>query len=322
MEIVIFKERFDAKTEVTLTEKEPIIYIAPIALDKMALYVQGCDKEIGWLGKVEKQDNFYIIHDVYLFKQEVHATTCEISPEGLSEFIMETLNSNPDTGMDIVNNLRLWGHSHVNMGVSPSGQDNTQVNSFRDTNPWFVRVIANKSGEMEFCIYDFINYIQYKNVKWKEYRVGEVTLEEQIKAEIKEKVSVKSYATTYSSYSPAKTKWNEVTRTWEEPAKTKLEVVAAKNVSTIVKTVDDQDYYSVWEDEYGDKYYGGYNGYGVIEIDELFTKKQLKSLAKCETIIETAYKIAEMGIDIESELIEPLDVMTFAYNKYGKRGVI
>ena len=120
----------------------------------MKYYVQLSNKEIGWLGEAYKneQSNYIYIKDVMLFKQEVHMTTCEITPEGLSDFAEELLQLK--NGMDIWNNLTVWGHSHVNMGVSPSSQDHDQMKVFKDGgHKWFLRIIANKSGELETTLF-------------------------------------------------------------------------------------------------------------------------------------------------------------------------
>ena len=317
----MFKERRDCKTEIIKIrepEIEPIIWVAPLALDKMALYVQGCDKEIGWLGRVEKQDMNFIILDTYLFKQEVNATTCEISPEGLSEFIMETLTADPAEGMEIVNNLRLWGHSHVNMGVSPSGQDDTQIKSFQEGNPFFIRVIDNKLGEMEFCIYDFENAITYKNVKWREWRFNELNLAEQIKAEIASKVTTKTYAnsnvTYYGGNNSYKSSW-----LWDE--KTDKYVDLKKNVQTELKVVksgtsqDDIDamVLGLNQDDLLDKDILAL--YEEMDIDEIFTTKQLWKISLCEKCSEVENWISKFGLDDDCLSIEPSAILAYAKKK-------
>ena len=78
---------------------------------------------------------------------------------------MELL-AQPD-GMDVWNNMKCWGHSHVNMGVFASGQDDTQMNVFKDAgHDFFIRVIANKKGEMEFTFYNYATGIIYKDTPW------------------------------------------------------------------------------------------------------------------------------------------------------------
>lgn len=317
----MFKERPDCKTEIIKVREpdlEPMIWVAPIALDKMALYVQGCNKEIGWLGKVQREDMAFIIHDVYLFKQQVHATTCEISPEGLSDFAMEVLTTDPENGMDIVNNLRLWGHSHVNMGVSPSGQDNTQVEGFKENNPFFVRVIANKSGEMEFAIYDFENAITYKNVKWREYRYNEHELQEQIKAEIALKVSEITYTVPKATYEYGST-YNYKTKTWSANPAPKVEQTSLPRVSVEVVPEYREEEYERLTYLYGDEYSNQVDilkEYEEMDIEEIFTNKQLKKISICVNGGEVEDLITNFGLDDDCISIEPLSILEYAQKRF------
>lgn len=216
----------------------PVIYISATALTKMRIYVEENNKEVGWLGIATKEKNEILFEDVLLFPQEVHSTTTEISPEGLAEFGEKLLQS-PD-GIEVWNNIRIWGHSHVNMTVSPSGQDDNQMKVFSNHgHSWFIRLIANKKGDMRFDVYDYENGIIFNNVYWykcysKEEmdildtidtlqdRLVEISAErynfwlEPIKEEIKEKVKEKSY-TNYYNYNYAKKKARSVIApTWNE----------------------------------------------------------------------------------------------------------
>jgi hypothetical protein len=226
-------ERTTAKTTINIMPgaQVPCIWVEELAMAKMKEYIKGCNDEIGWLCTVEKHSEVnYRIVDAYLFKQEVHSTTTEITPEGLSDFAMELL-AQPD-GMDIWNAMKCWGHSHVNMGVFASGQDDTQMNVFKDAgHDFFIRVIANKKGEMEFTFYNYATGIIYKDTPWAILRnqqnaeqirminetiqalkkqLGELEnasypeLEAQIKAEIALKVSKKTYANVWqgNKYTP------------------------------------------------------------------------------------------------------------------------
>jgi hypothetical protein len=68
------------------------------------------------------------------------------------------------------NTVRMWGHSHHSMGVSPSGQDDTQFNTFIERfngepiNPYFIRVIMNNKGVIKADIYDEETGVRYDNV--------------------------------------------------------------------------------------------------------------------------------------------------------------
>lgn len=169
----IFKEREAPDTKVTFNAKIiPHITINREALDKMRLYVEEMDKEIGWLGTTERIENDIIITDVFLFQQEVHATTTEITPEGLAEFAGELL-SQPD-GMEIWNNMKMWGHSHVRMGITPSSQDDKQMKDFEQAgHDYFLRLIANKYGELKIDVYEYAKGLEFHNVPWFEEEASE-----------------------------------------------------------------------------------------------------------------------------------------------------
>lgn len=143
----------------------PELYIENKAMNKMEEYIRQSDLEIGWLGSAIKENGTYIIQDVYLFKQEVHSTTTEITTEGLNEFAMELLEH--ENGMELWNNMRVWGHSHVDMSTSPSTQDNQQMDVFlENNNDFFIRIIANKKGDYNINIYDYEIGIEYERVPY------------------------------------------------------------------------------------------------------------------------------------------------------------
>lgn len=179
--------------EPSLKEFEPIVLISEHALNKMYLYCKCCDKEIGWLGNVSRDENIFMIYDTFLLEQRTHATTCEIDKDALAKYYSDLYINKPDQAQDIVESIKLWGHSHVNMSISPSGQDDNQMVDFKEGNEWFLRLIANKNGELEITLFDFKNNLQYKNVKWDIFNPTLDELEEEIKAEIKEKVKDISY---------------------------------------------------------------------------------------------------------------------------------
>ena len=175
-----------------LEKKMPEVWITQKASNKMKSYVDLCDDEIGWLcTAVEQNKNQYIITDAILFEQEVHSTTTEITPEGLAKFAEEILQQ--DGGVELWNSIKVWGHSHVNMTPTPSGQDNSQMEIFADNKQdWFIRIIANKKGEMKLDLYDFDYGVIYENVPFQiAYNDDEAEIYnkiQEIKAEIEEKL--------------------------------------------------------------------------------------------------------------------------------------
>ena len=203
-----------AKTLKLIRETDYNVYILPDARAKMEMYCELCDKEIGWLGFVEKYPGQgFLITDVVLLKQEVHSATTEIDPQALLEFWGET-------PVEQQSKIKIWGHSHVNMSPTPSGQDDSQMSYFSDSNDWFIRLITNKKGDMNITIYDYKNGVEIHDDVLYTYNPKRAELKTAIEAEIKEKVKEKAVAAlntpyrypTYKTYSSTPSKKTEVTQ--------------------------------------------------------------------------------------------------------------
>lgn len=221
---------------VKLMEKfAPKISININAMNKMKEYVRQSDLEIGWLGTSRRVGNVFYIDDVFLFRQEVHATTTEITTEGLNEFAMELLYE--ENGVEIWNNMKLWGHSHVNMTTSPSGQDDKQIEVFAENaEDFFIRIIANKGGDFRIDLYDFTTGVIYEKLPYEiSYgadtdiieslykKIAEIEemicakidpseeLISSIKSEIGDKVTKKIYNTNKNNVSTSSSWWSDYT---------------------------------------------------------------------------------------------------------------
>jgi hypothetical protein len=135
----------------------PVVYYSPKVLQLIELTVAVCDKEVGWLGTAEKVGNDYIIDEIFVPKQKVSGTETDISPETVGELLYEIVKKDKDPSK-----LIYWGHSHVNMGVSPSGQDNKQMEAFLENATYFIREIRNKRGDSAVDVFDVeAGYIFY-----------------------------------------------------------------------------------------------------------------------------------------------------------------
>lgn len=199
----------DFKASVELLAEKPQVLVSREAYDRMRHYVDLADKEVGWLGTVRKDGSDFLIEEVFLFKQEVQATTCEISADGLAEFATEILSSRED-GMEVVNSLQFWGHSHVNMGTSPSGQDDAQMEVFQESGlPWFIRGILNKNGRMEFTIYLFESGVKIVDPEWVLWEPEDETLRAEIEADFKTKVSEIKYTYVSPLYAGSEENWGQ-----------------------------------------------------------------------------------------------------------------
>jgi len=172
----------------------PRVLVTRAAYSRMWHFVDIADKEVGWLGTAERlPSGDFLIGEVFLLKQEVHATTTEISEDGIAELASELMSSRAD-GLDVVNKIRFWGHSHVRMGTSPSGQDESQMSLFRENQcDWFIRGILNKAGRMEFTIFMWDVGIKIVDAQWALYEPVDERTRSEIEAEFVAKVSEKTF---------------------------------------------------------------------------------------------------------------------------------
>ena len=128
---------------------EPILFYTAKAKAIIDYLVQMSPQEIGWLGTVQTLQNGYLVDRIYVPKQQVTQTETDIDEGAMAALAEELFGAGIDPSC-----LFYWGHSHVNMGVSPSGQDERQVREYLDSCPIFIREIRNKRGEVKVDIYD------------------------------------------------------------------------------------------------------------------------------------------------------------------------
>lgn len=128
---------------------EPVLFYTAKVKAIIDHLVQKSPQEIGWLGTVQTLQNGYLVDRIYVPKQQVTHTETDIDEGAMAALAEEMFAAGIDPGT-----LFYWGHSHVNMGVSPSGQDERQVREYLDNCPIFIREIRNKRGEAKVDIYD------------------------------------------------------------------------------------------------------------------------------------------------------------------------
>ena len=103
-------------------------------------------------------ESVFVIDDILVYPQTVTGATCVQDDDRVFEFEL-------NLSTDQVNRKRFHGHSHVNMGVTPSGVDEqfyqdilTQVDDY------FIVMITNKSGAYYTRFYDMQNNILYTGI--------------------------------------------------------------------------------------------------------------------------------------------------------------
>lgn len=142
-----------SKTLNDIGEKATLYYTEE-AWMKSKLLIAMNDKEIAWHSLAKRGEDptkhEYIIYDVLVYPQEVTGTTVTTDQVRYQTWLYEQ----PD---EVFNNIRAQCHSHVNMGVSPSGVDTSLyeriLNQLSDED-FYIFTIGNKKGDLTVIIYD------------------------------------------------------------------------------------------------------------------------------------------------------------------------
>lgn len=155
-----FTYNFEEEFKKALPENtpKPMVYISSSTYLKMLQFVLQCDKEIAWHGTVDRKDNNFFIKDVFLYPQRITAVTVQTDDTKYTQWA----ESLPD---ETFNTMRFQGHSHVNMGTTPSGTDLTNWNEFLQNlldNDFYIFVIMNKAQDINIYIYDLANNLIYE----------------------------------------------------------------------------------------------------------------------------------------------------------------
>jgi len=143
-----------------IDEKTTLYYTAN-AWVKMVAIVQEFTDEVAWHGLAKRSDDpeGYIIYDILVYPQEVSGASVVTDQEKYQTW----LYSHPD---EVFNNIRAQGHSHVNMGCTPSTTDITHQGKILeqlDDTMFYVFTIVNKKYEINTKIYDLAKNVLYES---------------------------------------------------------------------------------------------------------------------------------------------------------------
>lgn len=149
------------KTVGTVNRKAKVFFTQD-AWRKMQALISDFDKEVAWHGVAyrdndETKDNYYIT-DILVYPQEVTGATVNTDQEKYEMWLM----SHDD---EVFNNIRMQGHSHVNMGVTPSSVDTSlydRILDQLDDDMFYIFMIWNKRKEKTVKIYDLKKNILFE----------------------------------------------------------------------------------------------------------------------------------------------------------------
>lgn len=234
----------DKKATLTFTEN---------AWWKMQLLIDKFSDEVAWHGIAardgDENDDKYVIYDIVVYPQEVGAATVDTDQTKYQDWLY---------GLDDYqfNNLRMQGHSHVNMGVTPSPVDEAHqdaILSQLSDDMFYIFLIWNKKNDRNIRIYDL-----KKNTLF-ETKDVEVVVEgdnlTDFLADAGSKVTKKTYGFNYYKPKQETTKSNDNKKDKQPNSR-----VPSKYFPKNMSEYDDDD---DWEDPYGPFGYSerGYYGY-------------------------------------------------------------
>lgn len=278
----------DGKINFTKTfgtvKREATVFFTELAWLKMQTLIREFDKEVAWHGIAKRGDNAekdeYYISDILVYPQEVTGATVNTDQEKYQMWLM----SHDD---EVFNNIRMQGHSHVNMATSPSAVDTNlydRILDQLDDDMFYIFMIWNKRGEKTIKIYDLAKNVLFETadctVTILDDGTGIESFLKESKAMVKDKViaPVKTYsgygnygsASYYSGYNYSSGASSKPAGTVSKPdakdkkmgkrkgVKSKVGFNNKSSQTTNLSIYDDDDdddrfspYYSGWGSEYG-----------------------------------------------------------------------
>lgn len=141
--------------------RKAVIYFTDLAWLKMQALIREFSTEVAWhgvayRGEDESKDEYYIT-DILVYPQEVTGATVNTDQEKYEQWLMQHDD-------EVFFNIRMQGHSHVNMSTSPSGVDTThqeKILAQLDDTMFYIFMIWNKRGEKTVKIYDLAKNILF-----------------------------------------------------------------------------------------------------------------------------------------------------------------
>ena len=144
-------------------KKSAVIYYSPLAWEKQNAILREFGKEVAWHGVARRGDDLekdeYYVDDIMVYPQSVTAASVEMDTEEYATWLMENAE---DERFD---NIRMQAHSHVNMGVTPSGVDlnhQEEILAMLGDDDFYIFMIWNKSLDVNTKIYDMKKNILFE----------------------------------------------------------------------------------------------------------------------------------------------------------------
>lgn len=186
--------RISYQQDVTKVDRKATVTFKSVAWLKMKYLIALFDGECGWHFVCHRSDDAedeYIIEDVLVYPQQVSSATVNTDQEEYAKWE----DALPD---EVFNNLRGHGHSHVNMGITPSPTDLDHQDKRLEAlseDSFYIFTIWNKKGDRNWRIFDFQKNIMFETADVEVLIDGDDGIFEFME-DAKNLVTTKKYTTT------------------------------------------------------------------------------------------------------------------------------
>lgn len=144
-------------------KKKPRLYISETVYNKMYQLVEQSSTEISWHGFVKRDEEDHLLYywyDIIMFPQYNTGTTTTTDDAEYAEWLEKQMTHKN------FNDMRLHGHSHVRMSVTPSAVDmkyREELTTNLKNDDFYIFCIFNKAEDMSLMIYDAEQEIIFEN---------------------------------------------------------------------------------------------------------------------------------------------------------------
>lgn len=153
------KISYNKSLEYEASKDKITVYFTAAAYSKMIALVMQYSTEIAWHGVAERCDGGFLVKDILVYPQIVAGATANTDQEEYQKWFMHLDD-------DIVNHMRMQGHSHVKMSTSPSGVDTAYYDKIiaqLGKEDFYIFLIWNKSMSRTVKVYDMKENVMYED---------------------------------------------------------------------------------------------------------------------------------------------------------------
>lgn len=132
--------------KIALIKPLKILIKPDVYQDIVDIVTGGNEEEVAWFHTVVREDNLFTLTNTFFPEQICSGTHNDMTAHGQYELLEFEDKSE--------GNVLCWGHSHVDMPVTPSSLDDATLQEyFDDKYPFYVRLITNKKLVMNISVF-------------------------------------------------------------------------------------------------------------------------------------------------------------------------